>query len=180
MQHRSQVPKFGNWDGDNVPYTAYFENARKEKAGGAAIMNPNDPEENPEAFMFGGFDGNGDLPPAISVETTELDQFTVGHEKYHHHHHHLQISEAGDGYKHHRVHHQRNASDQQRKSSQRSDKSNSSRSSLTVTQRQQQLNHRRKTSDGPKSFQSNSSSNSNGIAAKPSKGGRNPSEDLVS
>ncbi|XP_061340786.1 uncharacterized protein LOC133287236 [Gastrolobium bilobum] len=47
-QHHSHVPKFGNWDSDNVPYSAYFENARKEKSG--TIMNPNDPMENPEAF----------------------------------------------------------------------------------------------------------------------------------
>ncbi|KAK6124497.1 hypothetical protein DH2020_041750 [Rehmannia glutinosa] len=51
LQQRSHVPKFGNWDGDNVPYTAYFENARKEKTGGARI-NPNDPEQNPEAFSI--------------------------------------------------------------------------------------------------------------------------------
>ncbi|KAG8385771.1 hypothetical protein BUALT_Bualt03G0079900 [Buddleja alternifolia] len=49
---RSHVPKFGNWDGDNVPYTAYFENARKEKISGIKI-NPNDPEQNPEAFNIG-------------------------------------------------------------------------------------------------------------------------------
>ncbi|XP_059636582.1 RPM1-interacting protein 4-like [Cornus florida] len=48
---RSHVPKFGNWDSDNVPYTVYFENARKEKTTGVR-MNPNDPKENPEAFMF--------------------------------------------------------------------------------------------------------------------------------
>lgn len=49
QQQRSHVPKFGNWDGENVPYTACFENARKEKASGIRI-NPNDPQENPEAF----------------------------------------------------------------------------------------------------------------------------------
>ncbi|KAL2495554.1 RPM1-interacting protein 4-like [Forsythia ovata] len=49
---RSHVPKFGNWEGDNVPYTAYFENARIEKVGGMRI-NPNDPQENPDAFNFG-------------------------------------------------------------------------------------------------------------------------------
>lgn len=53
LQQKSHVPKFGNWDGDNVPYTAYFENARKEKIGGVR-MNPNDPEENPDAFLFSG------------------------------------------------------------------------------------------------------------------------------
>ncbi|KAL7088631.1 hypothetical protein ACP275_13G139500 [Erythranthe tilingii] len=47
---RSHVPKFGNWDGgDNIPYTAYFENARKEKSDGIRI-NPNDPAQNPGAF----------------------------------------------------------------------------------------------------------------------------------
>ncbi|RVW45866.1 RPM1-interacting protein 4 [Vitis vinifera] len=54
MAQRSHVPKFGNWDNDNVPYTAYFDNARKEKTGPTGLrINPNDPEENPEAFMFG-------------------------------------------------------------------------------------------------------------------------------
>ncbi|GJT88661.1 RPM1-interacting protein 4-like protein [Tanacetum coccineum] len=39
---------------DNVPYTTYFENARKDKGSGVMI-NPNDPEQNPEAFMaYGG------------------------------------------------------------------------------------------------------------------------------
>lgn len=64
MQQRSHVPKFGNWDGDNVPYTAYFENARKEKAGGITI-NPNDPEQNPEAFSIG---SNGISPNNVSYE----------------------------------------------------------------------------------------------------------------
>ncbi|KAK6932797.1 RIN4, pathogenic type III effector avirulence factor Avr cleavage site [Dillenia turbinata] len=51
MQHQgSHVPKFGNWDSDSIPYTAYFQNARKEKAA-SVKMNPNDPEENPDLFM---------------------------------------------------------------------------------------------------------------------------------
>lgn len=58
QQQRSHIPKFGSWDGDNVPYTAYFDNARKDKGTGVMI-NPNDPEENPEAFIqYGG--GNDD------------------------------------------------------------------------------------------------------------------------
>ncbi|XP_019171613.1 PREDICTED: RPM1-interacting protein 4-like isoform X2 [Ipomoea nil] len=52
----SHVPKFGNWDGDNVPYTACFDNARRDKAAAAGVggkmINPNDPEENPDAFGF--------------------------------------------------------------------------------------------------------------------------------
>lgn len=50
VQQHSHVPKFGNWDdNDNVPYTICFENARKDHKAGVK-MNPNDPEENPEAF----------------------------------------------------------------------------------------------------------------------------------
>nr|AEV12220.1 RIN4 [Hordeum vulgare subsp. vulgare] len=49
QQKNAHVPKFGNWDNDgNVPYTLYFDNARKGKGG--KPMNPNDPVENPEAF----------------------------------------------------------------------------------------------------------------------------------
>lgn len=45
------MPKFGNWEngGNDVPYTVYFDNARKNKVGGKMI-NPNDPLENPEMF----------------------------------------------------------------------------------------------------------------------------------
>ncbi|KAL3615967.1 hypothetical protein CASFOL_040261 [Castilleja foliolosa] len=40
---RSNVPKFGNWENeDSVPYTVYFDKARKKKTGGPMI-NPNDP-----------------------------------------------------------------------------------------------------------------------------------------
>ncbi|KAL2969895.1 hypothetical protein AAZX31_15G108000 [Glycine max] len=42
---------FGNWDPDNVPYTAYFEHARREKSG--IMINPNDPMENPGALNTG-------------------------------------------------------------------------------------------------------------------------------
>ncbi|XP_051143710.1 RPM1-interacting protein 4-like [Andrographis paniculata] len=51
---RSNVPKFGNWENeDNVPYTVYFEKARKNRGGGK-MTNPNDPQENQEVF---------DVPP---------------------------------------------------------------------------------------------------------------------
>ncbi|XP_075519607.1 RPM1-interacting protein 4-like isoform X1 [Primulina tabacum] len=46
---RSNVPKFGNWEGeDNVPYTVYFDKARKTRGG--KMINPNEPQENPEMF----------------------------------------------------------------------------------------------------------------------------------
>jgi len=49
----AHVPRFGNWDNDgNVPYTLYFENARKGKGAGGKMINPNDPAENPEAFSM--------------------------------------------------------------------------------------------------------------------------------
>ncbi|XP_002532749.3 RPM1-interacting protein 4 [Ricinus communis] len=45
MAQRSHVPKFGNWESDeNVPYTAYFDKARKGRGG--KMINPNDPQEN--------------------------------------------------------------------------------------------------------------------------------------
>ncbi|XAR60952.1 hypothetical protein NMG60_11034507 [Bertholletia excelsa] len=50
MAQRPHVPKFGNWESEeNVPYTAYFDKARKGKTGGKMI-NPNDPAENPDMF----------------------------------------------------------------------------------------------------------------------------------
>ena len=50
LQQRSHVPKFGNWENEeNVPYTAYFDKARKGRGGpGTKVINPNDPEENPD------------------------------------------------------------------------------------------------------------------------------------
>ncbi|XP_021301090.1 RPM1-interacting protein 4, partial [Herrania umbratica] len=48
LQQRSHVPKFGNWESEeNVPYTAYFDKARKGRTGGK-IVNPNDPQESPD------------------------------------------------------------------------------------------------------------------------------------
>ncbi|XP_019166502.1 PREDICTED: RPM1-interacting protein 4-like isoform X1 [Ipomoea nil] len=42
MAARPTVPKFGNWDNEQEPYTVYFDQARKYKGGKA--INPNDPE----------------------------------------------------------------------------------------------------------------------------------------
>ncbi|KAL6500003.1 hypothetical protein OROGR_027913 [Orobanche gracilis] len=49
---RSSVPKFGNWEseeGDGVPYTAYFDKARKTRGVGGKMINPNDPQD-PDMF----------------------------------------------------------------------------------------------------------------------------------
>ncbi|XP_030515698.1 RPM1-interacting protein 4-like [Rhodamnia argentea] len=49
-QQRSQLPTFGNWDNeDGVPYTAYFEKARKGK--GRVKRNPNDVQSDHETYM---------------------------------------------------------------------------------------------------------------------------------
>ncbi|KAJ0082536.1 hypothetical protein Patl1_09832 [Pistacia atlantica] len=74
-QKHSHVPKFGNWEKDNIPYTTYFENARKEKAG--MRMNPNDPEENPEAFIYGRGDleGDGDSRPVQTPVYVDSDKY---------------------------------------------------------------------------------------------------------
>ncbi|CAN7048807.1 hypothetical protein Bca4012_076390 [Brassica carinata] len=45
MAERSNVPKFGNWEHEeDVPYTAYFENANRARAPGGSVVNPTDPE----------------------------------------------------------------------------------------------------------------------------------------
>ncbi|WOK96613.1 RPM1-interacting protein 4-like isoform X1 [Canna indica] len=50
MAQNAHVPKFGNWDSEgDVPYTQRFEVVRKVRNEGKMI-NPNDPQENPEAF----------------------------------------------------------------------------------------------------------------------------------
>ncbi|KAK7245922.1 hypothetical protein RIF29_40776 [Crotalaria pallida] len=84
----SHVPKFGNWEeADNIPYTACFENARKEKGGGVMI-NPNDPMENPEAFNMckGGYqhvDANNEVKAyhnhSHKQSSLEKRNHTLGH-----------------------------------------------------------------------------------------------------
>ncbi|XP_040382925.1 RPM1-interacting protein 4 [Oryza brachyantha] len=65
QQKNAHVPKFGNWDNDgNVPYTIYFENARKGKVAGGKMINPNDPVENPEAFSVAAPSPSRAPPPA--------------------------------------------------------------------------------------------------------------------
>ncbi|XWS18150.1 hypothetical protein CRYUN_Cryun32bG0017400 [Craigia yunnanensis] len=79
---RSHVPKFGDWDNDNLPYTTYFENARKEKGG--IRMNPNDPEENPEAFMYirGGLESNYGCQP-VQVPIAFGSNKSISADKHH-------------------------------------------------------------------------------------------------
>jgi len=52
MANRAHVPQFGKWDTQEVPYTVYFDKARKGRGTtpGGKMINPNDPSENPEMF----------------------------------------------------------------------------------------------------------------------------------
>ncbi|OEL34357.1 RPM1-interacting protein 4, partial [Dichanthelium oligosanthes] len=75
QQKNAHVPKFGNWDNDgNVPYTLYFENARKGKGAGGKMINPNDPAENPEAFSIA-------APSPNRSETGRSSAATPPHER---------------------------------------------------------------------------------------------------
>lgn len=69
MAQRSHVPKFGNWESEeNVPYTAYFDKARKGKTTRGKMINPNDPQENSETFL------ENSSPPRAPPAKTRVDQ----------------------------------------------------------------------------------------------------------
>lgn len=43
LEQRPQVPQFGNWETEEIPYTMYFDNARKDKKRDQVYqINPND------------------------------------------------------------------------------------------------------------------------------------------
>lgn len=65
QQQRSHVPPFGNWENEgNVPYTVFFDKARKGRGGGP-IRNPNDPEEYPD--MFSDNSHSHEPPPSMPM-----------------------------------------------------------------------------------------------------------------
>jgi RPM1-interacting protein 4 len=73
-QQRSHVPQFGNWEsGDNVPYTVYFDKARKGRGGGK-MVNPNDPEENPDLFSDNSSSAQGPTSRAIAEPEEPIRQ----------------------------------------------------------------------------------------------------------
>lgn len=79
LQQRSHVPKFGNWESEeNVPYTAYFDKARKGR-GGTKMINPNDPEENPDLVYDNSSSAQG---PAVRAETEEPVREGAGRSAY--------------------------------------------------------------------------------------------------
>ncbi|MQM01091.1 hypothetical protein Taro_033842 [Colocasia esculenta] len=88
-QQHAHVPKFGNWDGDgNVPYTQYFDSARKGRNVGKFI-NPNDPQQNPSAFPEGASVPHAS--PLRNASEPEIlkhrnEQHTSKEDNYHHRH----------------------------------------------------------------------------------------------
>lgn len=77
-EQRSHVPKFGNWESEeNVPYTAYFDKARKGRTG-TKIINPNDPQENPDMFSDNASEARS--PPRTRAEQEESIGQQVTHE----------------------------------------------------------------------------------------------------
>ncbi|OVA01116.1 Pathogenic type III effector avirulence factor Avr cleavage site [Macleaya cordata] len=87
MAKGSHVPKFGNWDSENIPYTTYFENARKDKGTGVKKINPNDPEENPDAFAFGtmGRENDGyynEIPPSLVTSDRRMTHVAKPNEEH--------------------------------------------------------------------------------------------------
>ncbi|KAK4270202.1 hypothetical protein QN277_023269 [Acacia crassicarpa] len=78
MAQRPQVPRFGGWTNeDNVPYTAYFEKARKDRTG--SRMNPNAPEGNPD-LVHDNNSSSSNLPPTEPMVNSE-DQTGQGSER---------------------------------------------------------------------------------------------------
>ncbi|KAK7286824.1 hypothetical protein RJT34_22098 [Clitoria ternatea] len=76
MAQRSHVPKFGNWDsGENVPYTAYFDKARKGRTG-TKMINPNDPEENLDSALDN--PSSDHLPPPSKPKVISEDSSGKG------------------------------------------------------------------------------------------------------
>lgn len=77
QQHSSHAPKFGDWDDNNIPYTTFFENARKEHGTATVRFNPNDPEDdNLDAFMLGtrGSEIHGSDNRSSSLAKSRIDQ----------------------------------------------------------------------------------------------------------
>lgn len=152
----SHVPKFGNWDGENVPYTAYFENARKSNSKGGKMINPNDPEENPEAFAYcGDEDANINISPLVEKH------------QYHYDHRRNPSVESGQN---------KSIGPTNSNSESFGDSQRKSVSGFSVNQPTRQ----RRTSDVKK----NKNDRGNGFVPpspnRPMKNSRNPSDDLVS
>ncbi|XP_058736889.1 RPM1-interacting protein 4-like [Vicia villosa] len=70
---RSHVPKFGNWEAENdVPYTVYFDKARKTRPG-TKMINPNDPEENADLDLPNSSSADV-IPPKPRVHSENISE----------------------------------------------------------------------------------------------------------
>lgn len=71
QEARSKMPQFGAWnEGENVAYTAYFDNARKNKNDGLGAT-PVEPQLNPDAADRG-------RPPCAATKTRSQEQLAEG------------------------------------------------------------------------------------------------------
>lgn len=133
LQKKTHVPKFGDWDSENISYTACFENARKD----GVKRNPNDPEENPEAFKAM-LDFQAAQPPYNGMSSSSTSR-TLRNPKAD-----QTGGDAGHGA------HRRKTSVGSRKSNMSESGSERSNSDYSLLQ-QQQSRHRRERSDRRKS-----------------------------
>ncbi|CAB4306088.1 unnamed protein product [Prunus armeniaca] len=133
LQKKTHVPKFGDWDSENISYTACFENARKD----GVKRNPNDPEENPVAFKAM-LDFQAAQPPYNGMSSSSTSR-TLTNPK-------ADQTEGDAGHGAHR----RKTSVGSRKSNTSESGSERSNSDYSLLQ-QQQSRHRRERSDRRKS-----------------------------
>ncbi|KAL6281968.1 hypothetical protein ACE6H2_012897 [Prunus campanulata] len=142
LQKKTHVPKFGDWDSENISYTACFENARKD----GLKRNPNDPEENPEAFKTM-LDFQAAQPPYNGMSSSSTSR-TLTNPK-------ADQTEGDAGHGAHR----RKTSAGSRKSNISESGSERSNSDYSLLQ-QQQSRHRRERSDRRKSSMASSGTGS--------------------
>ncbi|KAF8369803.1 hypothetical protein HHK36_032164 [Tetracentron sinense] len=176
-QQHSHVPKFGNWENDNVPYTTYFDNARKERGSGVR-MNPNDPEENPDAFVSGGGHEGYNFHPAVRSPPIRVtsDKMMPAAKHY--------IEEHPNREQGHRRHnsHQINILDQQKSRNHKSTRSESGSDKSSSDHSLLQKNHRRARSEQNKNLGEGSNSSSPSVPHQPSRlrsgTGNHPSDNI--
>ncbi|CAA7400597.1 unnamed protein product [Spirodela intermedia] len=77
----ASAPKFGEWGGNDVPYTLYFENARKKKDQGKRLSTT-DLQEDPNAFAKA--PSLRTAPPAVEPTSQRPKQRFTSDEEYLH------------------------------------------------------------------------------------------------
>ncbi|XP_048447316.1 RPM1-interacting protein 4-like [Pyrus x bretschneideri] len=155
-QKKPHVPKFGDWDSDNISYTACFESARKNGVKG----NPNDPEDNPEAFKS--MLKSSAAQPAY-MSTSSSSKPRTSSEK-------VRQTEGDNSHRAHQRHgiaHEHRVSGGSRKSY--TSESGSERSNSDYSLLQQQPRHHRERSDRKSSLASSGSDRSHSASNSQSK-----------